>query len=304
MDGDGRDDVITGHYWPGDVFLFRGLAAGGFGAMENLKDESGRNLNAGEPWESEKEPRMESLAAAPYAADFDGDGDFDVLIGNIRGQVVLLTNVGGKQKPLFSTKRVTLQAAGKELVVPGGDSGPVLADWDRDGKRDLLVGSGDGSVWLYRNESEDAAPRFAKGSALVRPSALGHKEYPNGKQPPGPGTRAKVCVADYDGDGWVDLLLGDYISEAGPKLYLHADQMKRRDELRVEREALYEEYGKHAEGEVPEELAERLGRNQQELYPLEEHDIPHGFVWLFRRVPPAPATPEAEDSTGAQGSRD
>ena len=135
--------------------------------MENLKDETGRNLNAGAPWSDTDDPNMDSLAAAPFAADFDGDGDHDMLIGNIGGNVVLMTNAGSKERPVFSTKRVKLKAGGAQIVVPGGDAGPVLADWDRDGKRDLLVGAGDGSVWLYRNTGEDPAPSFEKGVALV-----------------------------------------------------------------------------------------------------------------------------------------
>jgi hypothetical protein len=289
MDGDGRDDVITGQYWPGDVFLFRGLEGGGFAPVETLKDETGRSLNAGAPWIKPADPNLDSLAAAPFAADFDGDGDRDVLIGNISGNVVLMTNTGGKERPLFSTKRVKLQAGGARIVAPGGDAGPLLADWDRDGKRDLLVGAGDGSVWLYRNEGEDSAPRFAPGVTLVEPSQGGFDSYPHGGNPAGPGARAKVCVTDFDGDGWDDLLLGDYASELGPPLQLDTDQVRRRDELRAQRDAVYEEYGKYADDDVPAELVRRIGKIQEELFPLEEHDISHGFVWLFRRVPPAPA---------------
>ena len=50
MDGDGKRDLITGHYWPGDIFLFRNESPGKYAPMENLEDETGRNLNAGEPW--------------------------------------------------------------------------------------------------------------------------------------------------------------------------------------------------------------------------------------------------------------
>ena len=76
MNGDGTKDLITGHYWPGDIHIFYGKKDGSFEPMKYLKDETGRNLNAGPVWKDENEPQMQSLAAAPYAADWDGDGEF------------------------------------------------------------------------------------------------------------------------------------------------------------------------------------------------------------------------------------
>ena len=286
MDGDGRDDVITGHYWPGDIFLFRGQEGGGFAAMENLKDETGRNLNAGEPWVSEDEPRMESLAAAPYAVDWDRDGDYDMLIGNISGGVILMKNVGGPKEPKFSTERVELVADGKPIRVPGGDAGPVVADWDRDGKRDLISGAGDGSVWFYRNVGADDAPSFAAGRTLVAASEGGFTPFAHGGAPEGPGVRSKVCVTDFDGDGREDLLLGDYCTEEAAPLDLTDEQIARRDELKQQRTALLEEMNDIGEDE---EALEAWSKRYQELYSelseLEPQTLSHGFVWLFKRLP-------------------
>src|SRR5688572_2647140 len=175
--------------------------------MGNLKDETGRNLNAGEPWEADDKPRAESLAAAPYATDFDNDGDYDMFIGNIEGSVVLIENVGHAKKPIFSTKRKKLEAAGKEIRTPNGDAGPVYEDWNHDGLRDLLIGAGDGSVWFYENTGRKNAPAFAAGKMLI--PAGSWEPFPQNMEPKKSGARSKLCVTDYNGDGLVDLLLGD-----------------------------------------------------------------------------------------------
>lgn len=295
MNGDGTDDLITGHYWPGDIFVYWGEEDGGFAPRENLKDETGRNLNAGEPWESEDEPNMQSLAAAPYATDFDRDGDYDMLIGNIRGQIVLMENVGSASEPKFSTERRFLKADGETIEVPQGDAGPVFEDWDGDGKRDLVSGAGDGSVWLYRNVGEGGAPAFAEGRVLVEAPEAAWDPYPHGEDPPGPGVRSKVCVTDYDGDGLVDLLLGGFQSERGVEPELDEEQIARRDELRAEMDEAQKRYGELATQEEPDEdelskLSERMSELYDELGPLERRDIQHGFVWLYRRLPEAEAS--------------
>jgi hypothetical protein len=60
-----------------------------------------------------------------------------------------------------------LQADGKDIDDPGsvGHFVPTVADWNGDGKKDLIVGSftGDpGNVRLYTNIGTDAEPKFGK----------------------------------------------------------------------------------------------------------------------------------------------
>ena len=294
MNADGRRDMITGHYWPGDIFVFWATTDGKFARVANLKDSTGRNLNAGEPWESEETPRMESLAAAPWATDFDGDGDYDMLIGNIVGEVILMRNEGTPRIPRFSTHRVTLTAGGEKIQVPKGDAGPVHADWDSDGKRDLIVGAGDGSVWFYRNIGEDDAPDFAKGRVIV---AKLPRQYNNlwqhDEEPTWPGIRAKVCVTDYNRDGHVDLLVGGFSQVAHPDPILTAKQVLQRDELREKHDTALKKRGTAyaAGGDRPtaeqqaeiDKLSLEYSAILEELQTLEAHTSLHGWVWLFLR---------------------
>jgi hypothetical protein len=184
LTGDGRLDLITGSY-PGAISIFRGIE-GGFAARVAALGPDGQ-------------PLVPGRATAVHAADWDRDGDLDLIIGDIDGKVLLAVREGADR---FAAPRL-LTARGRDLVTPGGHAGPIVTDWDRDGTPDLLVGCGEGSVLLFHGKGASGAPALERVSLLVRG---------NGEQPAADGhaMRPKPCVADWDGDGRADLLIGDY----------------------------------------------------------------------------------------------
>jgi hypothetical protein len=292
LDGDGCKDVLSGSYWPGEIWLFRGTKAGAFEKGAALKDAEGKVLHAGPAWKSDEEPQMDSLAAAPFAHDHDGDGDLDLLVGNIQGRVILLRNDGGPAKPVFGKSKEPVEAGGRPIQVPGGDAGPTIGDWDLDGKPDLIVGAGDGSVSWYRNTGTVSRPVYAEGVVLL-PAAKqeGDKALAAGSPPQRPGMRTKPCVADYDGDGRLDLLVGDFSVLRRPAPELTAADTERRDALRRRREELQQEYTKLlANKERPAKddpefrrLGAAMGDLTRQLAPLEEGSEYHGWVGFYRR---------------------
>jgi hypothetical protein len=231
IDGDGNNDIISGSYWPGDIFIFRGKSDGTFEKGVELKDSSGRNLNGGLPWESENTPNMQSLASVPFAFDHDGDGDLDMLVGNIEGTVTLIENEGTKTDPKFSTERPLLQCNGGNLKVEG-DSGPIVTDWDGDGLSDLVVGAGDGAVVYFRNVGSRSQPQYAAGENLISGIDWMAMQNESG-EPTRSGMRAKVCATDYNNDGTLDLLVGDFSSRQTPPPDLSAEDIAKRDELQA-----------------------------------------------------------------------
>ncbi len=59
---------------------------------------------------------------------------------------------------------VRIEAAGKPIDTDIGHAAPFVADFDRDGVNDLLVGQfGEGLLWVFRNKGTNAQPKLAAG---------------------------------------------------------------------------------------------------------------------------------------------
>jgi len=191
-------DMISGSF-PGDIYFFKRNADGTFAAPEKLKTKSGAILNVGH-------------ASSVAVGDWDGDGLPDLVIGTIDGSVFKVRNEGTKEKAIFGQAEKLPNISARE-----GDAGPCLADWDGDGRLDLIVGSGSGEVLLFRNTGTAQQPQWSESSVLVsappkQMTRAGEPKLtdPEFDNPTRSGRRSKVAVADWNGDGKPDLLVGDF----------------------------------------------------------------------------------------------
>jgi hypothetical protein len=95
--------------------------------------------------------------SSPAIFDLDGDGKKDLLTGNTEGQILFYKNMGTDDKPKFSGHSL-IESNGVAIDLPGMPrSRPYICYWTGDGNfgpidnyPDVLVGSGDGKVRLYR----------------------------------------------------------------------------------------------------------------------------------------------------------
>ena len=145
--------------------------------------------------------------SVPSYADWNNDGAPDLIIGEGSGgltpKVRVYLNTGSAAAPAFSNYFFA-QADGMDLTAPGsGCMGifPRTVQWDGDTNKDLLAGQADGTIKVYRNVRDDAAPSFDAG-AFLQIGAAGAKTTVD------VGDRAAVTLVDWNNDGRLDLLIG------------------------------------------------------------------------------------------------
>lgn len=137
----------------------------------------------------------------PNFADFDGDGDLDLLCGEFLDSFTYFRNDGTRRQPRYAPGKRLARADGGRLAMDLEMIVPIAFDWDRDGDLDLVVGDEDGRVALVENTGAldaDGAPRF-------RAPRYFQQEADTLKC----GALATPVGCDWDGDGDTDLLSGN-----------------------------------------------------------------------------------------------
>ncbi len=207
VDGDGDMDVVMGvlggAFNPNlssveNLHYFRHGAGGTFEAVTRRLI---RTLDVG----------AESL---PAFSDLDRDGDLDFLISNKiepgetrTGRLFVYENTGSSTAPEF-------QARGPVAGFPDAyHLAPAFGDLDGDGDEDMLLGEWRDQIAYYRNDGPGAggpSPRWMLVDSVAARLTRGRNTTPH--------------LADLDGDGDLDLLVGEssgainyYANVGGPR---------------------------------------------------------------------------------------
>lgn len=138
---------------------------------------------------------------SPNFADFDGDGDLDLLCGEFLDGFSYFENIGTRREPMYAAAKRLTTDDGKPLTMDLQMIVPIAFDWDRDGDPDLIVGDEDGRVAFVENTGkprDDRTPWFL-------PPRYFQQEADTLKC----GALATPVAFDWDGDGDQDILSGN-----------------------------------------------------------------------------------------------
>ncbi|MBN2021770.1 MAG: VCBS repeat-containing protein [Pirellulales bacterium] len=210
FDGDGRLDLVVGvgdwsDYGWDNAFDAQGRWTRGplHGYVYLL-----RNTGSDDAPRFDKPARIEAGGRpvdvfgrpSPNLADFDGDGDLDLLCGEFLDKLTYFENVGTRREPQYAAGRFLVGDDDRPLRMDLCMITPVAFDWDRDGDEDLVVGQEDGRVALVEHTGDVVAglPRFA-------PPRFFRQEAREVKF----GALVTPVGCDFDGDGDEDLLCGN-----------------------------------------------------------------------------------------------
>jgi len=128
---------------------------------------------------------------APAFVDIDADGDQDLFIGNLDGQISFHENTGTATAPAFRWVTDNLPNIQPNLHF---SATPVFADLDADGDFDLYVGSSFGRIVFYENQGSLQSPNFIFMTSSFANLSIGSSCAPQ--------------FVDYDKDRDLDLFIG------------------------------------------------------------------------------------------------
>jgi hypothetical protein len=282
LDGDGLRDMIANSYDPGHCHFFKRIKGDQFEAPKELNDEGGTPIRSSPV----QQKNYQSFGSFFAPVDWDDDGDFDLLIGCFDGALKLRINEGTPTQHKFATENINVEIDGEPLKVERHCC-PVVADWNADGAWDIITGSEDGSVMWFRNVGEKAKPKFAQGVTLVpkhkSESIEGYNIVRWRDDQLCPGIRSQVEVVDYNGDGKLDLLVGDFFTAYHFKPNLTREQKEQVTdllasdhantlELRAQMDALRKEFAERYPGD--EAFSDKATKEWEEAYKkLRESDV-------------------------------
>lgn len=138
-----------------------------------------------------------NLFGFPSFGDLDNDGDKDLLVGEVGGNILYFQNTGSATAPAFGAAQTNpfgLTALG---TATNSIAAPTFIDMDGDGDLDVMATDTNGDFYYFANTGSVTSPTFA--TSVMNPFSL---TAVNGY--------AMMSFADIDNDGDKDLMCGDY----------------------------------------------------------------------------------------------
>lgn len=167
------------------------------------------------------------ICTRPFAADWNGDGKLDLVVGTFSGSLYLFIGEGGGK---FAPKSQRIMLGDRPLNVPGRHSDPFVVDWDGDGDLDILSGSDVAGVLWAENSAGAGKPPELK---VFKPLISANERLDDGQlraeaDLTGPASALRVWVEDMNGDGKLDILVGDNVTLISPAKGLSKEEFAKR----------------------------------------------------------------------------
>ncbi|HEX7927770.1 MAG TPA: FG-GAP-like repeat-containing protein, partial [bacterium] len=131
-----------------------------------------------------------------------GDGRMSMLLGRLDGSIARFENTGPADNPTWRLVEERISASFSSVnrrvqrtIDVGGHAAPALVDIDGDGDLDLVVGSADGRLFLFRNTGTKQLPVFELVTERLVAPEMGDHLVP--------------VFQDINGDRAPDLILGN-----------------------------------------------------------------------------------------------
>ena len=210
---DGKKDLISGDT-KGQVWLFLNTGTDKEPVLaEGIRVQADGKHILGNPsryrgsdgkLQDETDPeKVMGVYSKIHFADWNGDGLKDLLVGQSGPRaldLVLYKNIGTQSEPKFG-KPEPLELPGPKMSRPS----PYLIDWDGDGKLDILFGTERPTIYFFRNIGTNQNPKLETGKQID----LAGDEFSKGY-------RCRIDVTDWNEDGKLDILVGNFYSHQRP----------------------------------------------------------------------------------------